>query len=154
MIIRKGTHGDLQEMQQLFTDTVITVCKKDYNNAQLEAWKSGAENKERWEKVIQDQFVLVALSHHRIVGFCTLEKGNYIDFLFVHKEYQHQGIAQKLYKQIEEEALRQKQPRLTAEVSKTAKSFFEKAGFHVVTEQTVIVKGVGLINYTMEKKLI
>jgi putative acetyltransferase len=79
-------------MKQLFAETITSICKDDYTEEQLEAWRSGAENNERWLKVIHEQFVLVAISEHTIVGFATLDQGNYLD-LFVHKNYQHQGIA-------------------------------------------------------------
>ncbi|AZA77737.1 GNAT family N-acetyltransferase [Chryseobacterium sp. G0186] len=154
MLIRKGNKEDLPEILMLFQNTITSICKDDYNDEQLEAWKSGADNKERWMNVMQDQFVLVAVYDHHIVGFCTLDQGDYIDLLFVHRDYQHQGIASQLYGFIEREALRQNKKRLAADVSKTAKLFFERAGFHLITEQTVNVKGVDLTNYKMEKKLI
>lgn len=85
MIIRKGINDDLPEMLQLFTATIDEICKKDYNLQQLEAWKSGAKNKERWMKVMRDQYVLIALTENKIVGFCTLDQGNYIDLLLYTK---------------------------------------------------------------------
>lgn len=153
VIIRKGTKSDLTEMRLLFEDTITSVCKKDYSEIQLEAWRSGAENKERWLTVIENQFVLVAVSRHKIVGFCTLDKGNHVDLLFVDKTYQRQGIAYRLYTLIEKGAIKLNKERFTADVSKTAKPFFEKIGFKILKEQTVTVKGINLINYKMEKKL-
>lgn len=154
IIIRKGNQQDLQDMLLIFTDTITAVCKGDYNTAQLEAWKSGAENKERWLDVMKEQYILIAESEHKMVGFCTLAQGNYIDLLFVHKDYQHQGIASQLYKMIEKEALQQHQKFLTADVSKTAKSFFESRNFTIIQEQTVQVKGVDLTNFKMKKELV
>ncbi|PTT34772.1 GNAT family N-acetyltransferase [Chryseobacterium sp. HMWF028] len=152
--IRKGASDDLPEMLQLFTATIDEVCKKDYDLQQLEAWKSGTENKKRWMNVIRDQYVLIAVIENKIVGFCTLDQGNYIDLLFVHKDHQHKGIAFLLYHQIEKEALQCNEKEITADVSKTARSFFEKAGFQVIQEQTVNVKRTSMINYKMMKHLI
>lgn len=153
IIIRKGKEADLPEMLQLFTATIDEVCRKDYTPQQLEAWKSGAENEARWRKVIRDQYVIIALNENKIVGFCTLDQGNYIDLLFVHKDEQQKGIASILYQEVENEALRQREKQLTAEVSKTARPFFKKIGFQVVQEQEVNVKGVTLTNYKMIKSL-
>ncbi|WP_228414364.1 hypothetical protein [Chryseobacterium sp. CH21] len=61
IVLRKGITDDLPEMLQLFTATIDEICKKDYDLQQLEAWKSGAENEERWMKVIRDQYVLMAV---------------------------------------------------------------------------------------------
>ncbi|BFO64606.1 GNAT family N-acetyltransferase [Chryseobacterium sp. KCF3-3] len=154
IILRKGIYDDLPTMLELFTATIDEVCKRDYDLQQLEAWKSGAENEERWIKVIRDQYVVIAEIKNKIAGFCTLDQGNYIDLLFVHKDFQHRGIATLLYQQIEKEALLNKKKELTADVSKTARSFFEKSGFKVVQEQTVNVKGVSMTNYKMVKNLI
>ncbi|MBP2617958.1 GNAT family N-acetyltransferase [Chryseobacterium jejuense] len=151
--IRKGNLQDLSEMLILFQDTITAICKRDYNTTQLEAWKSGSENKERWQNVMNEQYVFIAESENKIVGFCTLAQGNYIDLLFVHKDYQHQGIASKLYELIEKEALDQNQKILTADVSKTAKLFFERMNFKAIQEQIVNVKGIDFINYKMEKRL-
>lgn len=54
---------------------------------------------------------------------------------------------------IEEEAIRQGQTELSADVSKTARLFFESVGFEVVKEQTVIRPNVELINFKMKKRL-
>lgn len=151
--IREANQNDLPEMLILFQDTIINVCKEDYNIAQIEAWKSGVENKERWLNVIKEQYILIAERDNKITGFCTLAQGNYIDLLFVHKDYQHQGIAFQLYRLIEKKALHLRQKFITADVSKTAKPFFESMNFKVIQEQTVNVKGIDLINYKMEKHL-
>ncbi|AZB18211.1 GNAT family N-acetyltransferase [Chryseobacterium indologenes] len=153
MIIRKGNENDLDEMKQLFAETITSICKDDYTEEQLEAWRSGAENNERWLKVIHEQFVLVAISEHTIVGFATLDQGNYLDLFFVHKNYQHQGIASQLYEQIENAARKQTERYIRSDVSKTAKSFFEKLGFYVLKEQIAPIKGIALTNFKMQKNL-
>ena len=42
--------------------------------------------------------------------------------------------------------------RIYAEVSITAKSFFEKQGFKMITEQQVQLRGVALTNFLMEMR--
>lgn len=95
--IRKGHPDDLSELQQLFSDTVSNICRVDYNAKQIEAWISGIENTQRWKNILTNQLVLVTHDKEKITGFCTLDKGNYIDLLYVHKDHQRQGIASKLY---------------------------------------------------------
>jgi putative acetyltransferase len=151
--IKKGLSNDLLELQGLFVDTISNVCRTDYNRNQIDAWTSTIENQKRWQDILTNQFVLLARDKEILVGFCTLDKGNYVDFLYVHKDYQRQGVAYKLYLEIEQEAKRQLQTELTSEVSKTARLFFEKVGFKVMNEQTVMVQDVELTNYKMTKKL-
>ena len=113
-----------------------------------------AKNKDhRWREILTRQFVLIAQDQGTITGFCTLDKGNYVDFLYVHKDYQRQGIAYRLYMEIEQEAKRQQQKELRADVSKTARKFFEKVGFKVLSEQTVVIENTELTNYKMAKEI-
>lgn len=148
---RLGTLNDIAPLQELFANTIKRICIQDYSTEQVEVWSSGIENMERWIQVLTDQYVLIAVLNNSIVGFCTLDEGRYIDLLFVHKDYQGQKIAFKLYQYVEAEARRLRTDRLTADVSKTAKPFFEKMGFTIVKEQEVILKDVAFINYKMAK---
>jgi len=152
-LVRKGQLNDLTELQKLFVDTITTICASDYDKQQIEVWTSSVENKQRWYEIITKQFILVAQDQNKIVGFATLDNGNYFDFLYVHKEHQRQGIAQQLLYDIEAEARRLEQTVLTSDVSKTAKPFFEKKGFKTLQEQTNIRQGVELINFRMIKHL-
>ncbi|WP_035484019.1 GNAT family N-acetyltransferase [Algoriphagus marincola] len=154
--IRIGQLDDLDELQKLFLDTITEVCKADYNEDQIEAWISDTknnENRQQWIDILVKQFVLVAQIRNEIVGFITLDNGNYIDLLYVHKNHQRKGIADNLYEKIENEARRQNQPSLNSNVSKTARPFFEKVGFEVIKTQTVLRQNVKLTNYKMEKKI-
>ena len=153
MKIRKATISDLPEMQKLYVETIQSVCKNDYNPQQIEAWIYGVKNKERWIEVIEKQFVLLAIIKNQIVGFGTLKDGDYIDFFYIHKDFQRQGIADKILNELEIEARKHHSKIITSDISITAKPFFEKKGFAVKTEQKNIRLGVELINFKMEKEL-
>lgn len=152
--IRKGELSKLSEIQKLFSETITFVCKNDYDQKQIEAWKSSVENTARWQSLVQNQYFIVAELKGKIVGFASLDNGNYIDFLFVHKDFQRMGIAQKLYAELEKEAKRLNSLVLTSDVSKTAKAFFESNGFKVLAEQVPIRKNVELVNFKMQKVLL
>lgn len=153
MNFRKATISDLAEMQELFVQTIRSVCKNDYNPAQIEAWTSGAKITQRWIDVVEKQFVLLAIIQDKISGFGTLKDNNYIDFFFIHKDFQRQGIANKIFTELELEAKKHHSKIITSDVSITAKPFFEKKGFVVKIEQKNMVKGVEIINYKMEKEI-
>ena len=154
MFFKKAKISDLKEMQQLYIETIQSVCKDDYNVAQREAWSSGVNNTERWTEVIETQFVLLAIIKDQIAGFGTLKDGNYIDFFYIHKDFQRQGIADKLLTELELEAKNHNSKIITSDISITAKPFFEKKGYIVKAEQKNIRLGVELINYKMEKHLL
>ena len=151
--IRYGQPSDLNELQQLFVDTIKTVCKADYNDQQINVWTSSIDNKQRWLDIIENQLLLVAQEKDKVVGFCSLDNYNYIDLFYVHKDKQGQGVARQLYQDIESEAIKNGQKQLISDVSITARPFFEKVGFTVLSKQTVIRQEVELTNYKMTKDL-
>ena len=150
---RKATISDLNEMQELFVKTIQSVCKNDYNPDQIKAWISGVKSTKRWIDVIETQFVLLAILENKITGFGTLKDGNYIDFFYVHKDYQRQGIAQKILTELELEAKNHHSKSITSDVSITAKPFFERNGFIVKAQQKNMVSDIEIINYKMEKEI-
>ena len=90
-VIRKGQLADLAELQMLFLDSITEICKADYSDDQIEAWTSDTKSnkdRQRWVDILTKQFVLVAQINNEIVGFVTLDNGNYIDLLYVHKNHQ------------------------------------------------------------------
>ncbi|OXA79990.1 putative acetyltransferase [Flavobacterium aquidurense] len=153
MDFRKATILDLVEMQEMYIETIKWVCKNDYTPLQIDAWVSGLNNTERWLKLIHEQYVLLATINDQIVGYGTLKNGNYIDFFCVHKDFQRQGIADKVFTELEHEAIKENSKTITADISITAKPFFEKKGFVVKAKQKNMRLGVELINYKMEKEL-
>lgn len=68
--------------------------------------------------------------------------------LFVHKNHQHKGIASAICDNLESSVTGKK---IITHSSITAKPFFEKRGYRVIREQTVIRKGISLTNFIMEK---
>ena len=73
----------------------------------------------------------------------------YLDRLYVHKAYQHQGIASAICDELEHYA---DQNVVETHASITARPFFESRGYMVIQEQGVVRKGVLLKNYRMEKQ--
>lgn len=145
-----------EQIIALFYDTVHTVSAADYSAEQLAAWAPEAlrqELVERWKASLANNDTFVAWKGGIIVGFSDLAANGKLDRLYVHKDYQRQGVADSLLKKIEQQARSQKVEKLTADVSITAKPFFEHRGFTVIEPQTVQRFGVELKNYRMVKTL-
>ena len=151
--LRPATDADLNEMRELYRGTISTVCANDYDAAQRAVWSSTADNAERWANLIKEQHVLLAISDGKIAGFSSLRDGDYLDFMYVHKDCQRMGVAETLLKAIEQKALEMGCTVITSDVSKTARPFFERKGYTVLAEQVNQRQGVELINYKMKKDL-
>lgn len=151
--IRHAQLSDLREMQEMFVDTIRAICREDYSPEQINAWTSAVGNTKRWNDKLTLQYFLIAEQGNKIVGYASLENNDYLDFMYVHKDYQRQGIANILYAEIEREAIKRKATALRSDVSITAKPFFEKKGFITLEPQTNIIAGVEILNYKMLKLL-
>lgn len=138
-------------MQKLFVETIETVCHYHYSPEQISVWTCSSDNLERWKDKLTKQYFIIAEADNKIGGYASLENNDYVDLLYIHKDYQRQGIAKKLYGEIEKEARQSGQAELTADVSITARPFFEKVGFRIVNRQTVVKQDIELMNYKMTR---
>ena len=153
IIIKIAQESDIQNITKLFYETIQTVNRKDYTVEEIDDWSSWYSDIDKWKQKISEQFFIIAQLNNELVGFSSLTKDGYLDFMFVHKNHQRKGIAKKLYSKIEEKALEQKNNIISSEVSITAKSFFESIGFKVEKLQKKRSKNKELINFKMKKYL-
>ncbi|WP_345954122.1 GNAT family N-acetyltransferase [Mucilaginibacter sp. PAMB04168] len=151
--IRRATASDVDNIRQLFYDTVTTVNRQHYNDEQVAAWSAGYHNRENWAGKVAAQHFIVAEEESALAGFASVTSEGYLDYMFVDRNRQGQGIASLLLSELETIAARLFLETLTTHASITAKPFFEKQGFEVVKQQTVQVRGAELTNFVMEKKL-
>ena len=149
--LRQANLNDLEEMQILFVDTIKSTCKNDYNKEQINVWTSSVKNMERWKSILSNQYFIIAEVENKIVGYGSLENGNYIDFMYVHKDYLRQGIANLLFKSLKKKSIKLGFDSLTSDVSITARPFFETKGFRIIKENKNVIKGVEIINYKMSE---
>lgn len=148
MTIRKYMPSDCEELAQLFYDTVHTVNANDYTIEQLNVWADGNVNLTQWNQSLSGHFSLVAVENGIIVGFGDIDKTGYLDRLYVHKDYQRQGIAAALCGRLEQRFVVE---QITTHASITAKPFFAHRGYDVIREQQVMRGGILLTNYVMKK---
>ena len=146
MIIREYISSDCERLAELFFQTVHTVNAKDYIKEQLNVWATGNVDLSVWNNSFLEHYTLVALENNVIVGFGDIDNTGYLDRLFVHKDYQSQGIATALCDRLEAGF-----DRVTTHASITAKQFFMNRGYRLIKEQQVVRKGISLANYVMEK---
>lgn len=147
-MLRAYRPSDCPGLAALFYDTVHTVNAKDYPPEQLDAWADGSVDLDAWNQSFLRHHALVAELNGILVGFGDMAPDGYLDRLYVHKDYQRQGIATALC-----DALEACVPGavITTHASITAKPFFEKRGYRIIAKQTVQRRGVFLTNYIMEK---
>lgn len=156
MQLRRLQEKDATECAKLFYDTIHSVNSRDYTEEQLMAWAPKVTDTviEHFRCFLLKNISYVVEKDGRIVGFSDLDHSGYYNCLYVHKDFQGQGIASMLYQQLEQEALKLGLRELTTEASITAKQFFLTHGFRLIQEQEKLHNGVLIKNYIMKKALI
>jgi putative acetyltransferase len=149
-MVREYKAGDLNAVIALFGCSVREIASRDYTPAQISVWAPQAPDLSAWADRLSKGTVFVYEIDHEVVGFARVEESGYFDLLYVHPGFQRQGIARALFKQVLAWASRQGIPRITSDVSVTARPFFEHEGFHVVKPQVVERQGVSFHNFQME----
>jgi len=151
--LRAYRDSDLEALITLFRESVRRVARRDYTQAQVEAWAPGDVDRAEWARRRAASETLIAERDGAILGFAGLAADGLVDMMYVHADQQRRGIAGALLRRIEESARARGLARLHADSSITARPFFERHGFRVLAEQTVTRRGETLTNYRMEKVL-
>ena len=152
--IRPYKEEDAKFLVSIFFNTIHKINAKDYTPEQINAWApTSIIDFESWDKKWQKLPPISATLDHKIVGFAEFEENGHIDCFYCHHEYQGCGIGSALMNAIESKARRIKVNKLFAEVSITARPFFEAKGFVTIKEQSVKIREIALTNFLMEKIL-
>jgi N-acetylglutamate synthase and related acetyltransferases len=146
--------SDLEEILQVFYNTVHSINAKDYSKSQLDAWGVKNPDKQRWLDSLERNISYVAELNGKIIGFGDLNDKKYIDRLYTHKDYQGIGVASKILDALEQEAIKLGYPEVYTEASITAKLFFLNRKYNILQPQNKYHNGQVFINYIMIKKLL
>jgi acetyltransferase len=150
MNIRQYKTSDLEQIARLFYETVHAINIKDYTEQQVNVWATGNINLKQWDNSFLRHLTYVAIEDDLIIGFGDIDETGYLDRLYVHKDFQRQGVATAICNRLENET---KTNDIIVHASITAKPFFEKRGFQTVKLKEVERHGVFLKNYIMIKNL-
>lgn len=101
-----------------------------------------------WDHSFLEHYTLVARYGEMIIGFGDIDDTGYLDRLYVHRDYQGQGVASAICDILETHFVVE---HITTHASITAKGFFLSRGYKIIKEQQVERKGIKLINYVMKK---
>lgn len=153
LIIRKADAEDADSIRELYRETIITVNTRDYDEQQIAVWAKGSEDRKAWMQKINEQHFIVAEINEKLVGFSSITDEGYIDFMFTHKDHQHQGIASSMIARLTEIAHEKKLEKIWAEVSITARPFFASKGFRITERFVKEVNGVSFDDCIMTKHL-
>ena len=142
----------LDEMMQLFYETVHTVNARDYRKDQLNGWAPLHTDKKFWQQRLKKNVCKVAFINNVMVGFTELQD-EHVDTIYVHKDFQRRKVAANLIDELLQIAEEKNFSVLTTEASITARPFFEAFGFRVTQVKKKLYNGKDFTNFKMTKDL-
>ena len=151
--LRPFLPADAPVLAEIFQVSIEELTGEDYSEAQQAAWASQADNLEEFGARLAESLTLVATIGGSVVGFASLKGADHIDLFYVHPAAVGQGVARLLAEALEKLAGARGAKRLVADVSDTARGFFEKRGYEAQRRNTISIGDEWLGNTTMEKRL-
>jgi len=151
--VRNYLPADIEAVIDLFRASVGMVARRDYTHEQVMAWAPDEIDRRSWAARYTSRRAWVAEIDSHVAGFSDLEPDGHLDMMYAHPAYQGRGVATALLEQVEGAARGLGLARLYTEASITARPFFERRGFQLVTAQIVSKRGQDFMNYRMEKHL-
>lgn len=128
--LRPFRSEDLAELITLFRQTVWNVNCRDYSPAQLAAWAPENIDASRWlPSLLEHETVIAQTSDGIIVGFGDISEQGYLDRLYVHKDYQGQGVATLILSYLESYARSCGCSQIETHASITAQPFLSPKAF-------------------------
>lgn len=154
-IIRAALQSDAVDEKKLFRIPFSRKIGAITHRRKVEDWASCGDDLSNIEDMIKTHYFIVAVNQQsEIVGFSSITPQGYLHSMFVHKDFQGEGIATILLNEIEQYAITNGIMRITSEVSLTARPFFEKKGYIVEEEQKRKANQLSLTNFWMAKQTI
>ncbi len=150
--LRPFLPADVPLLVEIFQASIEELTGEDYSESQQEAWAAKAED-EGFAGRLAQGLTLVATMEGSPVGFIAFKDNELIDLFYVHPAVAGQGVGAMLYDAVEKLAKARGASRLVADVSDTARLFFEQRGFEPQRRNTVSLGDEWLANTTMEKRL-
>lgn len=155
VVIRRYGHADAAETLAIFLAALTETAAADYSPKQIRAWaRPEARELSAWHAAMQERNSYVATLDGAPAGFSDVDSEGHIDMMFVAPRYLRRGVARQLIGYLEAHARQEQLTELTANVSITARPFFERSGFTVEGEYHPVTAGVQLTNFKMKKKLL
>src|SRR5215467_11174774 len=104
-MIRRATPDDALAIATLYHDTVRKINSRDYASAQIQAWAGATPDEEKWRERQNSRMIFVEEENGIIRGFAELENDGRVGAVYVHADYQREGIASALLDELEKEAI-------------------------------------------------
>lgn len=151
--LRPFLPADAPLLIDIFRDSVEVLAQDEYDEDQRSAWASAADDEQAFAERLGKALTIIATVDGEPAGFASLQGNDKIDMLYVDPSAARQGVGTALADALEKLGGARGAKRITADVSDTARPFFEKRGYVAQTRNTIEMNGEWLANTTMIRQL-
>jgi putative acetyltransferase len=153
-MVRRYQDGDHLSIGRIYHEAIHRLARRDYTVEQLTAWAGTKGDPEQWSRDwkarCERKRPFVKEVDGKVAGFIELDPDGHIDCTFVDPDHAGQGVMNEIMAEVKREACLLGLPRLFAEVSITARGFFERQGFEWKRDNVAAIDGIELDNFIME----
>ena len=153
MEIRRYKRGEEAAIWEVYFEATHRSIGRDYHADLVERWAPRDKDVNEWAERLREKNPFVAVVDGKIVGMAEIEVDGFIDYFYVHPDWQGKGIGKVLLARLEGEAGKVGVKVIFADVSLTAKGFFLGQGFEVTEAKANVILGHPAPNFRMEKRV-
>ncbi len=151
MKIQEVRPNQVSKIAKLYYETVRQINSRDYSSEQINAWAPRIEEESYWLSRWDNCLVLVAQESEQILGFVEFRPHGEVDCFYVSHLAQRMGVGKAMIARVILEAQNLKLKEIWADVSVSAKPFFESMGFKVEREQIRSYRSQEFQQYFMKR---
>ena len=151
--LRRFAEEDAPALWEVYFSAIRLTAARDYSPEQIEAWAPVGFSPGKWAARMRGIAPFVVEQDGVVAGYADVQRSGYIDHFFVAADFNRQGVGSVLMGAIHAVASEQRIASLFADVSITARPFFEDWGFVVEHERTLELRTATLTNFRMRKQL-
>ena len=153
MEIRRYRPGEEEAAWEVVFQATRISNARDYHPDQIERWTPLDKDMNEWRQRLADRDSFVAILDGRVAGLAEVNADGFVDYFYVHPEFQGRGVGKAMMAKLEAEARVFGVERIYPNVSVTAKTFFEAQGWVVTETKSNVVLGHPAPNFVMAKEL-
>ena len=153
LALRPYLAADSEILAAIFRDSIDVLAEEDYSEAQRAAWIAAADDEDEFAAKLTKALTLIATVDGDPIGFASLAENTIIDMIYVSPHAARIGAATLLCDALERLAGARGATKLSADVSDSARDFFEGRNF-IATQRNLVPMGdEWLANTSMTKDL-